>query len=1147
MKKILWILLAILTFAFVGCQPNTPEGDKGETEQFITTDIEGDVLYLGYESGETTIYVDSHDQFWEYSYDEEQEWAYISDISMDGVRALVVTVEENTTGADREMVLTLTNGEKASQLTIKQSASESTPATAITPAKELYVISKDMATIDVEVAADGDYEVVIPEEVDWIELDGSEKIEGGRKENLYIHGNFGAEIREAVVTLRSKNTSAEITIKQWGSEVLKVDKTEMTLLFVAGRDSVRVDALGTYTATVSEGDWVSVVSTSEYLVFDYEENPDEEAERTAVITLTSGETTKAITLIQMPFSNTEMPEKDDWQEDVAVTITNVTATSQMSASRGVLKVYDGNTKSNWFSAMSNDAPVELVFDIDASQIERIDYLRYVPVVGSMEWGRWGEVDVYATDATGEKKVLTTNMGKGMTKVDVAFEPALSNTTTQIRIVITDAIPYVSPTDDTECANVASAAEVAFYMYNPDGFKPLDYFTDMSISELRSDVTFEDIKAIKDPFYRSLAEKIFYGIYDDEFRVCEFRAYPIPERSSEILRDKPWGMLDNVTGMYVAEANTPQYIYLDEDYGQEIYVRVVNYATDDGSWAQSHKYHDYDYRLQKGRNVIYPKNTGLMYMQLYSDDFEKIPEMKAHFINSSVNGYLKRGVHKAEDVHRIFGLATAKEQPYFDVVTNRTLINYTKDMYYRNTFQNNVAENADRVIDLMMVYDTIVYIQEEAQGLPKYSAMGLPRAHNNRIPFLGLDFHDKNGYSAWYYIGMSPRNVPKALDPNAIWNRKVTNYNNSIVAAVWTLMHELGHSTQSRMFTWCGLSEVTNNFMCIITQEKFYGQGNNTMRFNDHFNRGHKNLANRWVWDFDDKGNWYERPMTHCEATNSPELGNERGCIDLVTKIMPFWQLYLYYHYVLEREDFYPDFYELCRTKDFYEKDFANAHAYHSALPNEWVRSISEVSGHNLSEWANAWGLPGINRASGVNKGMKVNHYSEIFFVNTEEELAELKEYCSKYPKPEHDIYYIHDLNLDLYRNPQPVTAGSHTYNNGKFTMTGWSNVVAWILVDPEKLDENGEKGRIVAVHSCDDQNGGGTFDYVYYESRYIPKDEANGDYSDYFYNDGRSYSSDKPNTERSMTKVSPDYEYTASLQLYAVDAYGKRYPSASNK
>ena len=284
MKRYLWILLAVMTLA-VGCQPNTPEGGNDTVEEFIATDLESQVLYAGYEGGEFTVMVDSHDTFWEYSYDESIEWGFVGDITLDGGRVLVITLEENTSGEDREFVVTLTNGDKACQFTVNQSASDNTPATTITPEQTLYVLGKEMSALEVMVIADGDYEVVIPEDIDWIEHDATEVIEGGRKESLYISGNFGEEKREAVVTLRSKNSSTEFTITQWGSEELFVDKTEMTLLFVAGRDSVRVETLGTYTATVSEGDWVSVVSTAEYLVFDYEENTDEEAERTAVITL----------------------------------------------------------------------------------------------------------------------------------------------------------------------------------------------------------------------------------------------------------------------------------------------------------------------------------------------------------------------------------------------------------------------------------------------------------------------------------------------------------------------------------------------------------------------------------------------------------------------------------------------------------------------------------------------------------------------------------------------------------------------------------------------------------------------------------------------------------------------------------------------
>ena len=212
---------------------------------------------------------------------------------------------------------------------------------------------------------------------------------------------------------------------------------------------------------------------------------------------------------------------------------------------------------------------------------------------------------------------------------------------------------------------------------------------------------------------------------------------------------------------------------------------------------------------------------------------------------------------------------------------------------------------------------------------------------------------------------------------------------------------------------------------------------------------------------------------------------------------------------------------------------------------EYVKTISEVSGDNLSHWADAWGIPGVNRAMGVNPGLKVNHYQEIFFKTTEEDVAALKEYCSQFKPLDLDPLYIHDLNLDLYRNPQPVTAGTHTYDGkGKFTTSGWQNVVAWVLVDPDKKDENGEMGRVVAILQCDNPNGNDSFEYAYKESRYIPK--AADDYSDYFYNEGTSYSSSKQGTERSLEPAAADYTYTQSLQLYAVDAYGKRYASQSN-
>ncbi|MBP3426490.1 MAG: M60 family metallopeptidase [Rikenellaceae bacterium] len=1146
MKKNLLLLFAVIA-AFVGCQNDTPDDGNPDVKHYVQAEC--DTLYLGSaSSADNTIYINSHSNFWSYSYDESQEWCFIQDaIDENGQRYLIVETNENKTDNTRELTITITNGDAADQIVISQLVNSEKPATTISLADQSYSFPKEMTTFSVDVTTDGSYEIDIPEECTWISHDGTTKGEGVVTETFYLSANYGDEIRSVEVSLVSPNTSAKIEIIQWGKIDLKVDADKKNLTFAAGSDSLHVEAATEYTAKITEGDWVTInteLSKNGLIVFDYEMNESETDPRTAVITIATANTTKEVTLTQIPYNLTEMPEGDNWIDDIPATITLGEGSSQLSTSRKVERAFDGNTLTAWQSAPKNDKPQELILNIDASKLDRIDYLRYVPIPSSnsnpQPWGRWGEVDVYATDAEGnESLVLTHDFLLTGNSTDVVFEPALPNTTTRVRFVIKSAIPYVEK--NVEYPNVAGAAEVGVFMYNPEGFQALQYFTDWSLSELRDEVTYEQISQIKDPFYRSLAEQIFYGTYDDEFRVCEFQAYPHPERDSKKFRDTAFSPLDNVTGMFVHKAGDPQYIYIDEDYGLDIYVRIVDYANHEGAVGTSVTDHTYDYKVQKGRNVIIPKYRGLMYIYAITDNYKNIPTMKAHFLNSGVNGYIKKGVHTAEDVARIFGLATFKEEPRFDVVSDRAIINFTKDLFRRNTFLSKPRENGHRVFALMDIYDTMVNIVEDFEGFTKYG-----HRHTHRVMIHEGETNNA-GYSSYSHI-CARQGVGFWVDPDGIWPRKATTMNASVVNSGWTLFHEFGHATQTQLFKWIGLTEVTNNFMCDIIQNKLYGEGKGytNLRYGDQFNRGMRDLAARWVWDFDENGNWYERPWNYIESVNSPGTGYEKGCVDYQTRIMPFYQLYLYYHLVLGKTDFYSDFYELCRTKPIIERDFNTSNDYYNAVQEEYVKTISEASGENLSAWAEMWGLPGIHRPMGVNKGTKVNHYGQVFYTTTEEKVAEIKKYCSQFPAPKHNLLYIHDLNLELYRNPQTVVAGTHTYDStsGIFTTSGWENVVAWVLVDPDKKEKNGEQGRQVAILQCSNPSGTDSFEYVFKESRYIPK--APGDYSDYFYNEGSPYSSNVKGTERSLEPVTGDYEYTQSLQLFAVDAFGNRYASKSN-
>lgn len=1149
-KHLLFVLLAVVAMA-VGCQNDKPQGDQGDGQQFVQVDR--DTLFLGSEASTANVlYVNSHDDYWSYDYDSSQEWCMVYDGTDEfGDRCLIVDVTENTTDLTREISIVVTNGNAADEFVVSQSASEYSPATKISIADTLCTLSKDLATVAVEVESDGDYEIVIPEESFWIIHDNTEKGEGKRIESFFVSGNFAEIMRTAQIAFVSPNAEASITVRQWGTNDLNVDTEEKVLLFLAGRDSIHVETISEYTATVAEGDWVRIneeLSSPEWVVFDYDENLDESESRSAVITIATATTSASVALTQIPCTMTEMPEGDKWIDDIPANITSGEASTQLTSSRKPERAFDGNTMSAWYSTQKNTEPQQFIINVDASNVDRIDYLRYVPATAtsaSSAWGNWKETEIYVTDADGNETLLTTYDFRASTnKVDVVFEPALPNTITRVRFVIKEAKPYVQ--NGVEYPYVASAAEIGLFMYNPEGFAALKYFTDWSLSELRDDVTYDMISQIKDPFYRSIAEQIFCGTYDDEFRVCEFKAYPCPELDANILRDKTHGVLSNVTGMYVAEAGVPQYIYLDEDYGLDIYVRIIDYKNHSTAThpvaISPHDHLECDIKLQKGRNVITPTNKGLMYILAFTEDdsYAQIPPMKAHFVNSGVNGYLDYNKHTVDDVLRIFMLAPSTKEPRFDLVGDHFVINYEKAQYLQHTFRGNPCTNAQAAIDLMEIYDSVTKIQERMMGHVKYKAKGLQRGHRNRMTFLG-SYGSTYAYSAWWHTGYSPAITPGMLSPMNLWARhlKPEALNDGITSRIWGLAHELGHSNQTALFTWRGMTEVSNNMMCLMAQNFMYGvgKGYTTMRWSQSFNTAMRDFGSRWVTEFDKDGNWYERPFTHCESVNSPCFGSTEGAVDPCTQLFPFYQLFLYFHLVEGNSDFLPDFYELCRTKDIYPKNYANEDAYQSAIILEFMKTISEASGQDMSDWANAWGLPGVNY--GLGKGTRVNHYGQTYFTTTQEQIDEAMKHNSQFPKPKMNPFYIHDLNLELYRNPQPVVAGTHTVDDkGNFAMSGWQNVVAWVLVDPDKLGEDGKPGRDVAVLMCNKQDGGGTFNYAYRESRYIPK--AENDFSNYLYNNGGT------GANRLMADVPVDYAYTKSLQLYAVDAYGTRYASQSN-
>lgn len=252
-------------------------------------------------------------------------------------------------------------------------------------------------------------------------------------------------------------------------------------------------------------------------------------------------------------------------------------------------------------------------------------------------------------------------------------------------------------------------------------------------------------------------------------------------------------------------------------------------------------------------------------------------------------------------------------------------------------------------------------------------------------------------------------------------KKVCDINNLTHIALWGPAHEIGHINQIRPGAkWHGMTEVTNNIYCLYVQDAF----GLTTRLQKETERP-TNM-------YDDC--WYERAMTEYFSKGLAHNGNRINHCRLV----PFWQLYLYYCKVKGELDFYKDLYELIRT---------------SPDPNtsgecqlEFVKKACAVAKTDLTPFFEKFGfLKPIK--------LEINDYGKKIFEVTAADIAktykEIKD--QKYPKLQVPFWYISDNTVDLFKNPQPIVVGKAVCKGNTFTMTDWENVVAYEIFQNGKL------------------------------------------------------------------------------------------------
>ena len=476
------------------------------------------------------------------------------------------------------------------------------------------------------------------------------------------------------------------------------------------------------------------------------------------------------------------------KEDIKVQVIRGEANKAQSISEGIEKTFDGDMNTIYHSPyndnkVTEESPAILTYYFDEGA--DMDYLVYYPRTDGGANGRFKEVEIrvrsnantYGTDEW--TTVIKKNLGGSSSAARIDF-PVAQIGVSAVQIVVNSGV-----------GDFASCAEMEFYKKNPDPFDYSVLFTDASCSELKPGVTEEDIQNCNYSFFKNIAYYMYRQKYPREFRIAEFKAYPHPDIQKAINKTSAYSLLDNPTGIYVAQGQELVVLVADahnEDMG--ICIQNLDKPGGDGFGGDT-------YPLTTGVNKIKVKNKGLVYVIYHTTSLEELAgkqPVKIHFASGKVNGYFDSNKHEASRWSELLNNTVCG---YFDVLGT-----YAHLTFPVNRLRNSTGNRGKELIDL---YDEIVEKEQIFMGLKKYGGMFM-----NRM-YLNVMYHNFM-YASDYHTAYHDDTMDELCNPDRL---KTTG--------CWGPAHEIGHCNQTRPgLKWHGLTEVTNNIMSQYIQTTVWG-------------------------------------------------------------------------------------------------------------------------------------------------------------------------------------------------------------------------------------------------------------------------------------------------------------------------------------
>lgn len=610
--------------------------------------------------------------------------------------------------------------------------------------------------------------------------------------------------------------------------------------------------------------------------------------------------------------------------DIPVKVWKGTASSFQPGS-GIEKSFDGDLNtiyhSNWNNSSPDYFPITLTYQFkDAPQI---DYLVYQPRTTGWN-GHFKEVEILYTTPDNEAFVSLGTFDFGGDGRAMRIE--LPGETTPIT-----AVRFVVKSGAGDGQGFAVCAEMQFFKKAvQDGAFAL--FKDPLCTQLRDDVTQNDIDTCQNLLVRYLAQQIKAGTYSTAFRVNRFQPAYSPERLGELLHiSNGYSLYQHVTGI-VMEPGSHVVIVQGLKSGSSIGLRVGKlYAPDQEEadvWGLVSEY----IPLHEGINVVKKSMpwTGLAYVDYYFEHPEEENEVAIHFVNGVENGYFDASKDTNEDWDRLLNNAV---YPVFDAVGTHSHLAYPVADLKRYS--------AGKGVELLGVYDFLVEKQHEIIGLKKYGRVPANKIFA-RVNYAYYMFRDGDGVAFKYDT------MDRVANPD--------NLKKNDEDACWGFSHEVGHVHQlSPYLSWGGLGETSNN-ICTRYCTQALGYPNRledafqsaVTKFMGNSEAGKSSEARKSGGMKDTK--IYSLDEDPDKALSYLEVGN-------FERLVPFWRLQCYF-VNNGYEDFYPDLYERMRTAEERHPEMAQLSRTENVVPFQFnfIREASLLSGLNLYPYFEAYGF-----------------------------------------------------------------------------------------------------------------------------------------------------------------------------------------------